>query len=115
MRGVGNIKFQLSHGGYIDHDGLLFVPGMRVNLLSVSALEDAGYSTLFRRGHVYIFSYRDNLGHVYIYSERVGLIDPQFIGDQFSELYKFSAQCMVDESYEDHEAPQATVVSMVQY
>ena len=64
---------------------------MRVNLLSVSALEDAGYSTLFRRGHVYIFPDRDDLGHVYIYSKRAGLIDPQLIGDRFGELYKFSA------------------------
>ena len=76
VRGVGKVRFQLSHGGYLDQDGVLFVPGMRVNLLSVSALEDAGYSTLFLRGHVYIFLDRDDLGHVYIYSERAGLIDP---------------------------------------
>ena len=70
------VRFQFSHGGYIDQDGVLFVPGMRVNLLSVSTLEDAGYSTLFQRGHVYIFPNRDDLGHVYIYSKRGGLIDP---------------------------------------
>ena len=40
VQGVGKVKFQLSHGGYIDQDGVLFVPGMRVNLLLVSALED---------------------------------------------------------------------------
>ena len=74
--GVGKVRFQLSYGGYIDQDGVLFVPVMRVNLLSVSALEDAGYSTLFQRGHVYIFPDRDDLGHVYIYSKRKGLIDP---------------------------------------
>ena len=53
VRGVGKVIFQLSHGGYLDHDGVLFVPGMRVNLLSVSSLEDAGYSTLFQRGRVH--------------------------------------------------------------
>ena len=47
MQGVGKVRFQLSHGGYLDQDGVLFVPGMRVNLLSVSSLEDARYSTLF--------------------------------------------------------------------
>ena len=47
VRRVRNVRFQLSHGGYIDQDGVLFVPGMRVKLLSVSALEDARYSTLF--------------------------------------------------------------------
>ena len=54
----------------------LHPPRMRVNLLSVSALEDVGYSTLFQRGHVYIFPDRDDLGHVYIFSERARLIDP---------------------------------------
>ena len=92
MRGVENVRFQLSHGGFIDQDGVLFFPGMRVNLLLVSTLEDATYSTLFWRGHVYIFPDRDDLGHVYIFSERAGLIDPKLIGDQFGELYKFSAQ-----------------------
>ena len=76
MRGVGKVRFQLSHGGYLDQDGVLFVPGMRVNLLSVSALEYARNSTLFWRGHVYIFTDIYDLGHVYIYSERAGLIDP---------------------------------------
>ena len=101
MRGVENVRFQLSHGGYIEQYGVLFVPRMRVNLLSVSTLEDAGYSTLFWRGHVYIFPDRDDLGHVYIFSERAGLIDPQLIGDQIGELYKFSAQPTVDESDEE--------------
>ena len=62
---LGKVRFQLSHGGYLDQDVVLFIPGMRVKFLSVLALEDAGYSTLFRRGHVYIFSDRDDLGHVY--------------------------------------------------
>ena len=101
MQGVGKVRFQLRHGGYIDQDGVLFVPGMRVNLPSVSALEDAGYLTLFWRGHVYIFPDRDDMGHVYIYSESVGLIDPQLIGDRFDELYKFSAQPTVDDSNEE--------------
>ena len=72
-----------------------------MNFLSMSALEDVRYSTLFWRGHVYIFLDRDDLGHVYIYLERAGPIDPQLIGDRFSELYKFSAQPMVDESNEE--------------
>ena len=101
MRGVVNVIFHFRHGGYIEHDGVLFVPGMKVNLFLVSALEDVGYSTLFRRGHVYIFLDRDDLGHVYIYSERAGLIDPQLIGDRFGEMYKFSAQPTVDDSDEE--------------
>ena len=60
------------------------------------------------------FLERDDLGHVFIYSERVGLIDPQFIGDWFSELYKFSAQPTVDESDEEQEALEAVVAPRVQ-
>ena len=69
-----------------------------ITLLSVSALEDAGYSTLFRRGHVYIFPDRDDLGHVYIYLERARLIDPQLIGDRFGELYKFGGHPTIYDS-----------------
>ena len=38
--GVGRVRFQLEYGGFLELDGVLFVPGLRVNLLSVSALED---------------------------------------------------------------------------
>jgi hypothetical protein len=48
----------------------LFVPGLRVNLLSVSALEDDGYCALFKRGNVFI------------YMERVDLVEPQLIEGQ---------------------------------
>ena len=64
---------------------------------------------------MYIFPDRDDLGHVYIYSERARLIDPQLIGDRFSELYKFSAQPMVDESDEEQEALEVAVVPRLQY
>ena len=40
-------------------DGVIFVSGLRVNMLSISALEDVGYCTLFKRG--YIFIYREGV------------------------------------------------------
>jgi hypothetical protein len=49
VRGVGNVRFQLEFGGILDFDGVLFVPGLRVNLLSVSSFEDVGYCVLFKR------------------------------------------------------------------
>jgi hypothetical protein len=52
VRGVGRVIFRLEYGGPLEVDGVLFVPGLRVSLLSVSALEDAGYCTLFKRGRV---------------------------------------------------------------
>ena len=36
------------------------------------------------------------------------------IGDRFGELYKFSAQPMVDDSDEEQEAPKTTVVPRLQ-
>jgi hypothetical protein len=54
--GVGRVRFRLKYGGILEFDGVLFVPGLRVNLFSVSSLEDIGYCTLFKRGHVFIYS-----------------------------------------------------------
>jgi hypothetical protein len=39
----------------MDLDGFLFDPGLRVTFISVSALEDVGYCTLFKREHVFIY------------------------------------------------------------
>ena len=58
----------------------MFVPRLRVNLLSVSALEDAGYATLFKREHVFI------------YREGVDPVEPQLIGDRMDRLYKLRGQ-----------------------
>ena len=44
----------------------------------------------------------------------MGLIDPQLVGDQFGELYKFSELPTVDESDEEQEAPKAVVAPKVQ-
>jgi hypothetical protein len=46
VHGVGSVRFQLEYGGLLELDGVLFVPGLRVNLLSVSALEDVGYNDI---------------------------------------------------------------------
>jgi hypothetical protein len=55
VRGVGNVRFQLEFGGLLELDRVLFVPGLRVNLFLVSALEDVGYCVLFKREHVFIY------------------------------------------------------------
>jgi hypothetical protein len=73
--GVGRVRFQLEYGGFLELDGVLFVPGLRVNLLSVSALEDVGYCTLFNREHVFI------------YREGADPVELQLIGDRTNKLY----------------------------
>ena len=55
VRGVGNVRFQLKFWGLLEIDGVLFVPGLSVNFLSVSALQDVGYCVLFKREHVFIY------------------------------------------------------------
>jgi hypothetical protein len=75
VRGVGRVRFQPEFGELLEVDGVLFVPGMRVNLLSVSTLGDAGYATLFKGGHVFI------------YREGADLVEPQLIGDRVDRLY----------------------------
>jgi hypothetical protein len=55
VRGVGNVRFQLKFGELLEFYGVLFVPGLRVNLLSFSTLEDVRYCILFKREHVFIY------------------------------------------------------------
>jgi hypothetical protein len=99
VRGVRRVRFQLEYGGFLELDGVLFVPGLRVNLLSVSTLEDVGYCTLFKRGHV--FNYR----------EGVDLVELQLIGDQVDRLFMLRGQPLGYDSTldEEQEAPETMV------
>jgi hypothetical protein len=77
---------------------------LRVNLLSVSALEDVGYCTLFKRGHVFI------------YKEGVDPVEPQLIGDQVDRLYMLRGQPSGYDSAsdEEQEAPETTMGPRIQ-
>jgi hypothetical protein len=56
MKGVGCVRFQLELGGSLEVAEVLFVPKLKVNLLSVSALQDMGYAVMFEDGQVLIRS-----------------------------------------------------------
>lgn len=56
VRGVGTVRFRLAFGESIEVNGVLFVLGLRFNLLSVSTLEDEGYGVLFRSEHLFLSS-----------------------------------------------------------
>jgi hypothetical protein len=56
VKGVGCVRFQLESGGSLEVDEVMYVPELRVNLLSVSALEDKGYAVMFKDGQVLIRS-----------------------------------------------------------
>lgn len=74
VRGIGRVRFHLQVGGLLEIGGVLVVPGMGKNLLSVAALEDARYTTLFRRGHVFIHSENEGLNNMVLFGERRGRV-----------------------------------------
>jgi hypothetical protein len=74
-------------------------------LLSVSALEDVGYCTLFKREHVFI------------YREGVDPVELQLIGDRVDRLYMLRGQPSGYDSASDEEheeAPETAVVPRIQ-
>jgi hypothetical protein len=56
VKGVGCVRFQLESGCSLEVAKVLFVPELKVSLLSVSALEDMGYAVMFEDGQVLIRS-----------------------------------------------------------
>ena len=52
---MGTLTFDRGPKPPLRVSDVLYVPGMKKNLISVSALEDKGYDVLFRRGRVLIY------------------------------------------------------------
>jgi hypothetical protein len=85
-------------------DGVLFVPGLRVNVISISTLDHARYCTLFKRGHVFIYREGDP-------------VEPKMIGDQVEKLHMLQGQPLGYDSTSDEEkeSPETTVGPRIQY
>jgi hypothetical protein len=47
VKGEGTITFHLESGGSLDAHDVLYVPGLKKNFLSVSAMEDKGLFVTF--------------------------------------------------------------------
>ena len=47
IEGVGSTSLQLYSGTVLHIDDVLYVPGLKKNLLSIAGLEDKGYRVLF--------------------------------------------------------------------
>jgi hypothetical protein len=58
VKGGGCVRFQLESGVSLEVAGVMYVLGLKVNLLSVSALEDMGYVVTLEDGQVLIRSVR---------------------------------------------------------
>jgi len=56
VKGVGCVRFQLESGCSLEVAKVLFVPELKVSLLSVSTLEDMGYAVMFKDGQLFIRS-----------------------------------------------------------
>jgi hypothetical protein len=56
VKGVGCVRFQLESSGSLEVVELLFVQELKVNFLSMAALEDMGYAVMFEDGQVLIRS-----------------------------------------------------------
>jgi hypothetical protein len=52
MKGVGSSSFQLDSDIPLQLSEILYVPGMKRNLVFVSPLEDKGYKVTFSEGNV---------------------------------------------------------------
>jgi hypothetical protein len=53
--GINSVNFLLNFEEILEVEGVLFVLGMRVNILSASYLEDDGYVITFKCGYVHIY------------------------------------------------------------
>ena len=53
-KGVGTVRFERESGKPLYLSGVLYIPGLKKNLVSVSALEDKGYKVSFKERRSYI-------------------------------------------------------------
>ena len=54
-RREGSMVLELESGWTLEFRGVLYIPSLRVILISVSSLEDQGYSMYFRGDSVYLW------------------------------------------------------------
>lgn len=88
IRGIGCVKLRLEEESLV-LKGVRFALGLRTNLISVSALEDEGYSTLFRTGQVFLYpSGRPNISFL--------------LGDRRDKIYVLRRELVYAESEDWH-------------
>jgi hypothetical protein len=80
IKGYGSASFQLQSGNIFHIDEILYVPGLKKNLISVAVLESKGYSIAFIRGKALMWSSNEDISTA------------MTIGTRESGLYKISGQ-----------------------
>eukprot|EP00253_Pinus_taeda_P021781 PITA_21781 len=54
VSGVGTIAFQRKHGAPLTLKNVMYVPGLKKNLVLVAMVEDKGYNVAFSKGNVFL-------------------------------------------------------------
>eukprot|EP00253_Pinus_taeda_P023730 PITA_23730 len=54
VTGLGTITFKREHGDPLNLKNVMYVPGLKKNLVFVSMLEDRGYDVIFSKGKVFL-------------------------------------------------------------
>jgi hypothetical protein len=80
IKGFGSASFQLQSGNIFHIDEILYVPGLKKNLISVAVLESKGYSIAFTKGKALMWSSNEDMSTA------------MTIGTRESGLYKISGQ-----------------------
>jgi hypothetical protein len=80
IKGFGSASFQLQTGNVFHIDEILYVPGLKKNLISVAMLESKGYSIAFSKGKALMWPSNGSLSSA------------MTIETQESELYKITGQ-----------------------
>ena len=55
VKGVGNVTLQLNQGNIVHLQEVLYVPDLKKNLVSISAMEDKGFKVAFIDGKVRVW------------------------------------------------------------
>jgi hypothetical protein len=72
VEGVGIVRFQLELVGSLEVANVLYVPKLKMNLLSISAMEDSGYTIFFKDGRVLIRSKESNIDSAQVLGVKEG-------------------------------------------
>jgi hypothetical protein len=74
IKGVGESNYKLNSGNSLKMKDVLYVPGLKNNLLSISSLEKKGYKVAFIDGEVLMWAKRETINEaIIIGSEENGL------------------------------------------
>jgi hypothetical protein len=80
IKGVGSASFQLQSGNVFHIEEILYVPGLKKNLISVAVLESKGYSVAFSKGKALMWPSNESMSSF------------MTIGAQEGRLYKVTNQ-----------------------